>query len=191
MRGHSFHVDAGTGRGRIKLEECDNMNSTTSTTLQLGRVQIVKCCKMLFLIILCLSWRSVGAGDHVEGEFVAGTFILTQKSLSEAPHRYADVIKEALDKVANDKDMSYSKSDFDYSHPKICSVTVQRTGKINRLSTGACATWSCYLCVNSTLSPMKCCAYAKKWCNCQVEQTNYKICLHLLLYTTYWYLHHF
>ena len=126
---------------------------------------------MLFLVILCLSMWSVGARDPMKGEFVAGTFVITQKSLSEAPHRYAGVLKEALDKVANDKDMSYSKSDFDYSHPKICSVTVQRMGKINRWSTGACATWSCYLCVNSTLSLMKCCAYAKKWCQCKVEQT--------------------
>ena len=34
-----------------------------------------------------------------EGEFVAGTFILTQKSLNEAPYRYAGVLRRALDRV--------------------------------------------------------------------------------------------
>ena len=33
------------------------------------------------------------------GEFLAGTFILTQKSLSEAPYRYAGVLRKALDKA--------------------------------------------------------------------------------------------
>ena len=31
------------------------------------------------------------------GEFVAGTFILTQKSLNEAPYRYAGVLRQILD----------------------------------------------------------------------------------------------
>ena len=34
-----------------------------------------------------------------KGEFLAGTFILTQKSLSEAPYRYAGVLRKALDKA--------------------------------------------------------------------------------------------
>lgn len=34
-----------------------------------------------------------------KGEFVAGSFILTQKSLNEAPYRYAGVLRKALDKV--------------------------------------------------------------------------------------------
>ena len=44
-----------------------------------------------------------------KGEFVAGTFILTQKSLSEAPYRYAGVLRKALDN-AETKDPP-SKSD--------------------------------------------------------------------------------
>ena len=36
---------------------------------------------------------------QTEGEFVAGTFILTQKSLNEAPYRYAGVLRQVLDKV--------------------------------------------------------------------------------------------
>jgi len=32
-------------------------------------------------------------------EFVAGTFILTQESLDEAPYRYAGVLRKALDRL--------------------------------------------------------------------------------------------
>ena len=32
-------------------------------------------------------------------EFLAGTFLLTQKSLNEAPYRYAGVLRQILDKV--------------------------------------------------------------------------------------------
>ena len=32
-------------------------------------------------------------------EFVAGSFILTQNSLNEAPYRYAGVLRKVLDKV--------------------------------------------------------------------------------------------
>ena len=92
---------------------------------------------MLYLvIILCLSWWHVGARDPMKGEFVAGTFVLTQKSLSEAPHRYAGVLKEALNKLANDKDLSYTKADFGFHVPKICNVTVQRTGKLDGWNVG-------------------------------------------------------
>ena len=34
-----------------------------------------------------------------EGEFVAGSFILTQKALSEAPYRYSRFLTQALDKM--------------------------------------------------------------------------------------------
>ena len=45
--------------------------------------------------------------DHVIGqekqseqtEFIAGSFILTQNSLNEAPYRYAGVLRQVLDKV--------------------------------------------------------------------------------------------
>ena len=37
--------------------------------------------------------------DKSDGEFVAGTFILTQKSLDEAPYRYAGVLRQVLDKI--------------------------------------------------------------------------------------------
>ncbi len=45
---------------------------------------------------LC-SWRT--ALGLRQGEFVAGSFILTQKSLDEAPYRYAGILRKALDKV--------------------------------------------------------------------------------------------
>ena len=41
----------------------------------------------------------VQASDQSDGEFVAGTFILTQKSLDEAPYRYAGVLRQVLDKI--------------------------------------------------------------------------------------------
>ena len=34
-----------------------------------------------------------------DGEFVAGSFILTQKALSEAPYRYSRFLTQALDKM--------------------------------------------------------------------------------------------
>ena len=34
-----------------------------------------------------------------EGEFSAGTFILTQQSLLEAPYRYAGILRDVLDRV--------------------------------------------------------------------------------------------
>ena len=40
-----------------------------------------------------------GVRDKRKGEFLAGTFILTQKSLSEAPYRYAGVLRKALDRA--------------------------------------------------------------------------------------------
>ena len=75
------------------------------------RYSIEKMCnKRLLLILVSLSsWAE--AKNQMDGEFVAGSFILTQKSLSEAPHRYATVLREVLDKVANRKDWSYTKTD--------------------------------------------------------------------------------
>lgn len=39
------------------------------------------------------------ADQSSTGEFVAGTFILTQKSLDEAPYRYAGVLRQILDSL--------------------------------------------------------------------------------------------
>ena len=50
------------------------------------------------LVIGQMGARS-GNAETMEGEFVAGSFILTQKSLNEAPYRYAGVLRKALDKV--------------------------------------------------------------------------------------------
>ena len=38
-------------------------------------------------------------GQVASNEFLAGTFLLTQKSLNEAPYRYAGVLRQILDKV--------------------------------------------------------------------------------------------
>ena len=50
---------------------------------------------IVFLKYLCF----VPAGDCQTGDFVAGSFILTQKALSEAPFRYSKFLTKALDKM--------------------------------------------------------------------------------------------
>ena len=51
----------------------------------------------LVVILVCLTNFLT---DHVIGqEFIAGSFILTQNSLNEAPYRYAGVLRQVLDKV--------------------------------------------------------------------------------------------
>ena len=52
------------------------------------------------LVVLCLL-VSVQEAKRTKpkGEFLAGTFILTQKSLNEAPYRYAGMLRKALDKA--------------------------------------------------------------------------------------------
>ena len=66
-----------------------------------------------YLVLLVILFLFIFGADckriRKEGEFVAGTFILTQKSLSEAPYRYAGVLRKALDN-AETKDPP-SKSD--------------------------------------------------------------------------------
>ncbi len=54
--------------------------------------------------LLPLVWLAVvafasGGRQRRPGEFVAGTFILTQESLEEAPYRYAGMLRKALDRV--------------------------------------------------------------------------------------------
>lgn len=44
-------------------------------------------------------------------DFVAGTFILTQKSLNEAPYRYAGVLRQVLDKIEQKDPPSQSDED--------------------------------------------------------------------------------
>ena len=53
---------------------------------------------MKFLILAFVCWNL----DLTFGqEFEAGSFILTQNSLNEAPYRYAGVLRKILDKVEN------------------------------------------------------------------------------------------
>lgn len=49
--------------------------------------------------LLLLLPGKVSTSKSENGEFVAGSFILTQKSLNEAPYRYAGILRKALDKV--------------------------------------------------------------------------------------------
>ena len=57
---------------------------------------------MLILLALLPSWchgQQQQQHQGRPGEFVAGSFVLTQTSLSEAPYRYAGVLRKALDKL--------------------------------------------------------------------------------------------
>ena len=57
------------------------------------RLKWVSCVLLSFLTVF------LPVGDCVDGEFVAGSFILTQKALSEAPYRYSRFLTKALDKM--------------------------------------------------------------------------------------------
>lgn len=37
--------------------------------------------------------------QEMDGDFMAGSMILTQEALDEAPYRYGDMLRKALDKV--------------------------------------------------------------------------------------------
>jgi len=52
--------------------------------------------KWLVLVTLVTLWTGV---ESQNGEFVAGSFILTQKALSEAPYRYSKFLTTALEKM--------------------------------------------------------------------------------------------
>jgi hypothetical protein len=45
------------------------------------------------------------------GEFLAGSFILTQQSLHEAPYRYAGILRDVLDRVEAKQPPSQSDED--------------------------------------------------------------------------------
>ncbi len=51
------------------------------------------------LLLAVLFVAASAEGPRRKGEFIAGSFILTQKSLNEAPYRYAGVLRKALDTV--------------------------------------------------------------------------------------------
>ena len=54
----------------------------------------------MILFVVTLVCLTTFLTDHVIGqEFIAGSFILTQNSLNEAPYRYAGVLRQVLDKV--------------------------------------------------------------------------------------------
>ena len=53
-------------------------------------------------IVVAINSKSVAAEEGEggrEGEFVAGSFILTQKALNEAPYRYSRFLTEALERM--------------------------------------------------------------------------------------------
>ena len=54
---------------------------------------------MKFLILAFVCWNLILIDLIFGQEFEAGSFILTQKSLNEAPYRYAGVLRKILDKV--------------------------------------------------------------------------------------------
>ena len=52
----------------------------------------------LCALLICLTFL-LSAGQCQDGQFVAGSFILTQKALSEAPYRYSRFLTEALERM--------------------------------------------------------------------------------------------
>ena len=54
---------------------------------------------VLINVFLTLGILSQKVEQSSTGEFVAGTFILTQKLLDEAPYRYAGVLRQILDNI--------------------------------------------------------------------------------------------
>ena len=52
----------------------------------------------LSAVLICLTFL-LPAGQCQDGQFVAGSFILTQKALSEAPYRYSRFLTDALKKM--------------------------------------------------------------------------------------------
>ena len=55
--------------------------------------------KWLGPLLLTLLTLNIPAGECQNGDFVAGSFILTQKALSEAPYRYSRFLTSALEKM--------------------------------------------------------------------------------------------
>ncbi len=55
--------------------------------------------KLILAAILGNLISECQGGWRPKGEFLAGSFILTQKSLDEAPFRYAGVLRKALDRA--------------------------------------------------------------------------------------------
>ena len=54
---------------------------------------------LVALIIIGLAEVLALEEGSQEGEFVAGSFILTQKALNEAPYRYSRFLTEALERM--------------------------------------------------------------------------------------------
>ena len=50
-------------------------------------------------VVLTLFSFLLPAGDCQNGDFIAGSFILTQKALSEAPYRYSRFLTSALERM--------------------------------------------------------------------------------------------
>eukprot|EP00095_Tigriopus_kingsejongensis_P007184 maker-scaffold3067_size10345-snap-gene-0.2 protein:Tk07184 transcript:maker-scaffold3067_size10345-snap-gene-0.2-mRNA-1 annotation:"predicted protein" len=66
---------------------------------------------LLGVIFLTVGAILVASAPPKEAEFVAGSFIITQKSLNEAPYRYAGILRKALDKVETKDPPSQSEEE--------------------------------------------------------------------------------
>ena len=80
------------------------------------------------LLLACWAVLAVGAGRKPlsgKGEFMAGSFILTQQSLLEAPYRYAGILRDVLDRVE-------AKQPPEQSDEQNCDVRyrIEPSGKI-------------------------------------------------------------
>ena len=86
--------------------------------------------QILQLLLACWAVLAVGAGRKPlsgKGEFMAGSFILTQQSLLEAPYRYAGILRDVLDRVE-------AKQPPEHSDEQNCNVRyrIEPSGKIRQ-----------------------------------------------------------
>ncbi len=67
--------------------------------MELLQKEIFLCRLVLFSGLVSLPVGGTEKSSKKFGEFSAGTFILTQQSLLEAPYRYAGILRDVLDRV--------------------------------------------------------------------------------------------
>ena len=71
---------------------------STHTVFSDSKMSKVKIKLKISVLLICLTFL-LPVGQCLDGEFVAGSFILTQKALSEAPYRYSRFLTDALKRM--------------------------------------------------------------------------------------------
>ena len=77
----------------------NSVKETKRSSMLFFFAKLLSVALLLISTVASASENSERNSNVREGEFIAGSFILTQKSLNEAPYRYAGVLRKALDTV--------------------------------------------------------------------------------------------